>query len=97
MINFYHRFLKNASGTQACLHDLVKGRIKRDKTPIICTDETKEAFQACKELLKSAAMLVYPKHNTPLSLVTDASETAIGAVLQHVEGGTELLGFCPEN
>ncbi|GBN13027.1 Retrovirus-related Pol polyprotein from transposon 297 [Araneus ventricosus] len=34
MINFYHRFLKNAAGTQACLHDLVKGRIKKDKTPI---------------------------------------------------------------
>ncbi|GBM85971.1 hypothetical protein AVEN_88344-1 [Araneus ventricosus] len=39
-------------------------------------------------------MLAYPKHYTPLSLVTDASETAIGAVLQqHVEGGTEPLGF----
>ncbi|GBO35909.1 Retrovirus-related Pol polyprotein from transposon opus [Araneus ventricosus] len=39
-------------------------------------------------------MLAYPKHNTPLSLVTNASETAIGAVLQqHVEGGTEPLGF----
>ncbi|GBM10471.1 hypothetical protein AVEN_263378-1 [Araneus ventricosus] len=98
MINFYHRFLKNAVGTQACLHDLAKGRIKRDKTPIIWTDETKEAFQACKELLKNAAMLAYPKHNTPLSLVTDASETVIGAVLQqHVEGGTEPLGFFPEN
>ncbi|GBM70120.1 Retrovirus-related Pol polyprotein from transposon opus [Araneus ventricosus] len=94
MINFYHRFLKNATGTQACLHDLVKGKIKRDKTPIIWTDETKEAFQACKELLKNAAMLAYPKHNIPLSLVTDASETVIGAVLQqHIEGGTEPLGF----
>ncbi|GBN04609.1 Retrovirus-related Pol polyprotein from transposon 412 [Araneus ventricosus] len=82
------------NGYTGCLHDLVEGRIKRDKTPIIWTDETKEAFQACKELLKNAAMLTYPKHNTPLSLVTDASETAIGAVLQqHVEGGTEPLSF----
>ncbi|GBM15242.1 hypothetical protein AVEN_144033-1 [Araneus ventricosus] len=64
MIKFYHRFLKNAAGTQVCLHDLAKGRIKRDKTPIIWTDETREAFQACKELLKNAAMLAYPKHNT---------------------------------
>ncbi|GBM62156.1 Retrovirus-related Pol polyprotein from transposon opus [Araneus ventricosus] len=96
MINFYHRFLKNAAGTQACLHDLVKGRIEKDKTPIIRTDETKEAFRACKELLKDAAMLAYPKHNTPLSLITDASETAILAVLQqHAEGGTEPLGFFP--
>ncbi|GBN35003.1 Retrovirus-related Pol polyprotein from transposon opus [Araneus ventricosus] len=93
MINFYHRFLKNSTGTQACLHNLVKGRIKKDKTPILWTDETKEAFRACKELLKDAAMLAYPKHNTPSSLVTDASETAIGAVLQHVGGGTEPLGF----
>ncbi|GBO17011.1 Retrovirus-related Pol polyprotein from transposon opus [Araneus ventricosus] len=98
MINFYYRFLKNAAGTQACLHDLVKGRMKKDKTPIIWTDEIKEAFRECKELLKDAAMLAYHKHNTPLSLVTNASETAIGAVLQqHVEGGTEPLGFFPEN
>ncbi|GBN01167.1 hypothetical protein AVEN_218001-1 [Araneus ventricosus] len=78
LINLYHRLLKNAAGKQACLHDLVKERIKRNKTPIIWTDETKEAFQACKELLKNAAMLAYPTHNTPLSLVTDASETVIG-------------------
>ncbi|GBN72126.1 hypothetical protein AVEN_241512-1 [Araneus ventricosus] len=94
MIKFYHRFLKNAASTHAYLHDVVKGRIKKDKTSIIWTDETKEAFRACKELFKDAAMLAYPKHNTPLSLVSDASETAIGAVLQqHVEGGRDFLVF----
>ncbi|GBM36387.1 Retrovirus-related Pol polyprotein from transposon opus [Araneus ventricosus] len=97
MIKFYHRFLKSAASTQACFYDLVIGIIKKDKTPILWTYETKEAFRASKELLKDAAMLAYPKHNTPLSLVTDASETAIVAVLQqHVEGGTEPLGFFPE-
>ncbi|GBL87522.1 hypothetical protein AVEN_165140-1 [Araneus ventricosus] len=51
---------------QACLHDLVKGKVKRDKTPIIWTEESREAFQACKELLAKATMLAYPKvkHST---------------------------------
>ncbi|GBM27059.1 Transposon Ty3-I Gag-Pol polyprotein [Araneus ventricosus] len=34
MLNFYHRFLKNAAGVQACLHDLVKGKARKDKSVI---------------------------------------------------------------
>ncbi|GBM71239.1 hypothetical protein AVEN_113407-1 [Araneus ventricosus] len=96
MLNFCQRLFKNAAGTQARLHDLVKCKVKRDKTAITWTEESREAFQTCKELLTNATMLVYPKLNTPLSLVTDASETTIGAVLQqHVEEvlPTVLLGI----
>ncbi|GFU85653.1 retrovirus-related Pol polyprotein from transposon opus [Trichonephila clavipes] len=31
-LNFYHRFLKGAAEEQACLHDLVKNKVKRDNT-----------------------------------------------------------------
>ncbi|GBN28877.1 Transposon Ty3-G Gag-Pol polyprotein [Araneus ventricosus] len=46
MLNFYHRFLKNAAGVQACLHDLVKGKAKKDKSVIAWSVEAKTAFQA---------------------------------------------------
>ncbi|GBM26158.1 hypothetical protein AVEN_196985-1 [Araneus ventricosus] len=94
MLNFYHRFLKNAASVQACLHDLVKGKAKKDKSVIAWSVEAKIAFQACKDVLVQSTILAYPKYDAQLSLVTDASETAIGAVLQqHVDGSSEPLGF----
>ncbi|GBO17180.1 Retrovirus-related Pol polyprotein from transposon gypsy [Araneus ventricosus] len=81
MLNFYHRFLKNATGVQACLHDLAKGKAKKDKSVIAWSVEAKTAFQACKDFLVQSTILAYPKCDAQLSLVTDASETAIGAVL----------------
>ncbi|GBL84888.1 Retrovirus-related Pol polyprotein from transposon opus [Araneus ventricosus] len=91
MLNFYHRFLKNAAGVQAFLHDLVKGKAKKDKSVIAWSVEAKAAFQACKDLLVQSTILAYPKCDAQL-LVTDASETAIGTVLQqHVDGSSEPL------
>ncbi|GBM87265.1 Transposon Ty3-G Gag-Pol polyprotein [Araneus ventricosus] len=94
MLNFYHRFLKNAAGVQVCLHDLLKGKAKKAKSVIAWSVEAKTAFQACKDLLVQSTILAYPKYDAQLSLVTDASETAIGTVLQqHVDGCSEPLGF----
>ncbi|GBN28940.1 Transposon Ty3-G Gag-Pol polyprotein [Araneus ventricosus] len=88
------KFLKNAAGMQACLHDLVKGKAKKDKSVITWSVEAKTAFQACKDLLVQSTILAYPKCDAQLSLATDASETAIEAVLQqHVDGSSESLGF----
>ncbi|GBN94167.1 Transposon Ty3-G Gag-Pol polyprotein [Araneus ventricosus] len=56
-INFYHRTLKNTAGVQACLHDLVKGKAKKDKSVIAWSVETKTAFQACKDLLVQSTIL----------------------------------------
>lgn len=94
MLNFYHKFLKNAAGIQACLHEFVKGKKKGDKSEIPWTDETKAAFESCKKLLADATTLAHPVANAQLSLVTDASDVAVGAVLQqHLNGKVEPLGF----
>ncbi|GBM33660.1 hypothetical protein AVEN_203698-1 [Araneus ventricosus] len=93
MRNFYHRSLKHAAGVQAYLNDLVKGKAKKVKSAISWAVEAKTAFQACKDLLVQSTILAYPKCNAQLSLVTDTSENAIGAVLQqHVDGSSEPLG-----
>lgn len=94
MINFYHRFLRNASQVQAKLHDLVKGKTKKDKTELVWSEETNAVFLACKEMIANAALLAHPVLNSKISLVVDASDSAVGAVLQMTDRNeTRPLGF----
>ena len=94
MLNFYHRFIKNAASVQACLHELTKGKTKKDKTPIVWSETTKAAFNECKQILANSALLAHPVPNSSLSLVTDASDVSIGAVLhQSVGDKIQPLGF----
>ncbi|GFW42130.1 retrovirus-related Pol polyprotein from transposon 17.6 [Trichonephila clavipes] len=93
-LNFYHRFLKGAAEEQACLHDLVKNKVKRDNTPVVWNDVTKSAFESCKKLITNATALSFPAADARLSLMTDASDFAVGSVLQqHIETTIESLGF----
>ncbi|RYA68756.1 hypothetical protein DD592_26750, partial [Enterobacter cloacae complex sp. 2DZ2F20B] len=82
MINFYRRFVKNATSIQAHLHVYLRNSKKNDKTPISWTNEAEEAFSQCKSELSSAALLAHPSENASLRLTTDASDTAMGAVLE---------------
>jgi hypothetical protein len=41
-----------------------------------------EAFEKCKANLSRATLLAYPDQSTPFALVTDASTSAMVAVLQ---------------
>ncbi|UYV82299.1 hypothetical protein LAZ67_21001652 [Cordylochernes scorpioides] len=85
MLNFYRPFLKDAAETQSILHDYLKGSKKKDKRLINWTEEAKEIFNKCKNDLAKATLLSYPNSELPLSLCTDASNWAIGAVLQQYE------------
>ena len=92
--NFYRRFIRNAAKTQAPLNAYLAGAKKKDKRPIEWTPETEAAFTTCKTQLANAALLAHPLDNAPLALQTDASDTAMGAVLeQFAEGKWEPLGF----
>lgn len=94
MLNFYKRFIKNASELQAALLVYIVGNKKNDQTPIIWNDLTKEAFANCKKSLADAALLAHPQENAELTLSVDASDTAVGAALnQVVENGTQPLSF----
>lgn len=94
MVNFYHRFLKHAAKLQSCLHEMTKGKTKRDKTPLIWTEAEKSAFEEVKNSIANAALLAHPVPNAKLSLVVDASDFAIGAVLQQeVQQELQPLGF----
>ena len=41
-----------------------------------------KVFIATKKALAKATLLAHPRHGVPLSLTTDASDLAVGAVLQ---------------
>lgn len=45
-------------------------------------DQALAAFTAVKEALANATLLSHPKADAPTSIMTDASDVAMGAVLQ---------------
>jgi cleavage and polyadenylation specificity factor subunit 1 len=87
VVNYYRRYLKNAAQTQAVLHDYLKGAKKKDNRPIQWTEEAKQMFEKCKHDIANAALLAFPSSELPLALCTDASDFAVGSVLQQLENG----------
>lgn len=78
-LNFYRRFVSNAAEVQALLHE--KGSKAKGRTPLHWTTAQEESFQLCKNSLARAALLVHPKAGARITLTTDASDTALGAVV----------------
>ena len=90
MINYYRRFLPNAAHHLTPLFDLLKGKPKS----ISWTPAQQKGFESIKDALATAALLKHPIPNAPLALTTDASNSAVGAVLeQKGSNGWEPLAF----
>jgi hypothetical protein len=85
MLNFYRRFLPNAATQHSPLNDLLIANLK-GKTPIKWTPEGDEAFRICKESISKAVLLSHPAPDSPLAIMCDASDRAVGAVLQQKVG-----------
>jgi hypothetical protein len=95
MLNFYMRFLPHAAATQAPLHAALFGgpRVKGSH-PIAWTPYFHRAFVECKASLSRATLLAHPDQSAPLALVTDASTTGMGAVLQQrIDNAWHPLAF----
>lgn len=93
-INFYRLFIPHAVDNQMVLQKLIDGNRKKDKTPIVWNEETKMAFEKCKEDLCKATLLAFPKKNAELSIWADAADRSVGAVLhQLVDGVLQPLSF----
>ena len=78
MVNFYRRFLPAAAEIMSSLFEALKGKPKT----IHWNETMTQAFHETKRALAEAALLTYPHPNAPISLTTDASDQAVGAVLQ---------------
>lgn len=94
MINFYRRFIPHAVVHQIPLQKLIVGNKKNDKTKINWTDENIKHFEMCKVQLADSTLLAYPSSDCKIYLCVDASDTAVGAVLNQISNGNvEPLGF----
>ena len=90
LINFYHHFLPHCAQLMQPLHSLLKGKSQS----LTWTEAATTSFQATKDALAKASLLTYPTPNAPTCLVTDASDTAVGAVLQqHISDTWKPISF----
>lgn len=94
MVNFYRRFLPDIGKTQQPLNDMLKGPKVKGNAPLTWTPEADVAFVSMKDSLAAATMLAHPVSGAPLSLTVDASDFAVGAVLQQlVNSAWQPLAF----
>eukprot|EP00794_Sanderia_malayensis_P001258 gene1258-biopygen485 len=92
LINFYRRFVPNCAQIVQPLTDLLAGR--RPKTALDLSENALAAFQGIKSALATATMLVHPSPTDPYCLMADASNLAVGAVLQqHIDGQWKPISF----
>ena len=90
MINYYRRFIKSAAHHLFHLFEALGSKPKR----LLWSAEMQTSFDAIKDALANATMLHHPDPSLPLSLTTDASDVAIGAVIeQRGPSGWEPLAF----
>lgn len=94
MLNFYRRFIPHAAQTQAPLHELLKDSKKNDKRLVPWNNTLEQAFDKCKYDLIHSATLAYHAPHQQLTLSVDASNIAIGAVLNVLDNDlSQPLGF----
>ncbi|GJT41573.1 reverse transcriptase domain-containing protein [Tanacetum coccineum] len=74
---FYRRFIKDFSKIARPITKL----LEKD-TPFEFNDECQKAFELLKEKLTCAPVIVSPNWNLPFELMCDASDFAVGAVLE---------------
>ena len=90
MINFYHRFVPSAAGIMHPLYAAIKEKPKK----LTWSSAMLSAFDDAKAALADATMLTFPQEDAPTAITTDASGTAIGAVLeQKIAGSWQPLAF----
>ncbi|PAA46946.1 hypothetical protein BOX15_Mlig009783g10, partial [Macrostomum lignano] len=82
MVNFYHRFVPRAARLLRPIYQAMAGKEKL----VRWTPELTEAFDKTKQALADATMLAHPRPDAPLALTVDASDTAVGAVLEQRVG-----------
>ena len=78
---YFRSFVQNFAEIISPITDLLKNENK-----FAWAEEQQEAFEKIKALLISAPILKYPDFSQKFYLFTDASNTAIGAVLMQKEG-----------
>ena len=82
VINFYHQFIPNVAATLAPINALIRPKRRGASTNVVWTTEAQNAFNLIKTEICHVTELQYPIEGAKLSLAVDASDDAVGAVLQ---------------
>lgn len=82
MVNFYHRFIPAAAKHMQPLYQIFSKKSKNSSQTIQWTDLLLQAFNNTKYALADATLLIHPHPDAPTALTVDASNTAIGGVLE---------------
>ena len=90
MVNYYRRFVKAAAHHLYYLFDALKASPKR----LNWSEDMQTSFDSIKDALANSTMLHHPDPNLPLAITTDASDVAMGAIIeQRGPHGWEPLAF----
>ena len=84
LCSYYRRCIKNFAMIVRPLQ-----KASETKSSFTWTEETQEAFESLEKHWSSTPILAFPDVEEPIILYTDASLTAMGAVLAQVQDGKE--------
>ena len=88
LINYYHRFVPRCAEILQPLHQALAAEC------FAWTVSCQKAFEEAKQTLSEAVMLVHPQPHAPTCITTDASNLAVGAVLeQFIDGQWMPISF----
>ena len=99
LFNWYRRFVPHAANILQPLHLLLEAPKSGKGLPhrlsqIVWTDKAITAFNDSKNALSAATLLVHPQQLAATALTVDASDIAVGAVLEQlIEGMWKPLAF----
>ncbi|XP_068671438.1 uncharacterized protein [Montipora foliosa] len=90
LVNYYNRFLPNASTVLHPLHQLLEQNSEWQ-----WTEQCEQAFTEAKRMITSEQVLTHYDPVLPVKLACDASPTGIGAFLSHVmpDGSERPVAF----
>eukprot|EP00794_Sanderia_malayensis_P005072 gene5072-biopygen4130 len=92
LVNFYRRFIPNCASIIQPLTDLLSP--KKTKETLQLSEEAITAFREIKSALTNATLLVHPSPESSYCLMVDASNVAVGGVLQQrIDNTWKPLGF----
>ena len=89
MINYYHRFIPHCAAKLTPLNTLLtaaneghKRLSPKSNFDLKWNESAELSFIESKQILANGTLLVHPDHSAPLNITCDASDFAVGGVLQ---------------
>ena len=94
MVNYYHRFIPHCADKLTPLNNLLtsanEGHTRlspKSNFDLKWNKEAESAFSESKQILANATLLVHPDSTAQLNITCDASDVAVGGVLQQFLNG----------